>query len=72
MLSLIVQAVFTLDLEKRVIPRCRVVRLLIDNKMVKEKFSLASVLLPAEDTFLDKFINNYEDELPGLMKIYGG
>ncbi|KAL3535614.1 hypothetical protein ACH5RR_004075 [Cinchona calisaya] len=65
-------AVFTLDLEKRVIPRCRVIQLLIDKNLIKKEFSLGSVLLPAEDNFLNKFVINYENELPELMKIYKG
>lgn len=65
-------AALTLDLEKRVIPRCRVIQLLIDKNLVRKGLSIGSFLLQAEDKFLNKFVTNYETELPGLMKIYQG
>ncbi|KAL3529892.1 hypothetical protein ACH5RR_009214 [Cinchona calisaya] len=58
--------------EKRVIPRCRVVKLLSEKGLVKKNKSLSSFLPLTENAFLNKFVHSYEKELPGIMEIYRG
>lgn len=65
-------AALSLDLKRRVVPRCRVIQLLIDKNLVSKSLSISSFLLIAEDKFLNKFVANYEKKLPGLLKIYQG
>ncbi|XP_010545033.1 PREDICTED: transcription termination factor MTERF8, chloroplastic [Tarenaya hassleriana] len=60
------------SLEKRIIPRCSVIRVLVSKGLVNEDWSLASVLAPVEDVFLDKFVTKYAEQVPELMLVYRG
>ncbi|KAJ4828500.1 hypothetical protein Tsubulata_012465 [Turnera subulata] len=59
------------SLEKRTIPRCRVVNVLV-SKGLKEGFRLNSVLPPTEKDFLRRFVTRFEEEVPELMSVYRG
>lgn len=56
------------SLDKRIIPRCSVVKMLASKGMVKEDWSLTSLLVPVEKVFLEKLVIKYEEELPELME----
>nr|XP_043636139.1 uncharacterized protein LOC122607268 [Erigeron canadensis]XP_043636140.1 uncharacterized protein LOC122607268 [Erigeron canadensis] len=58
-----------LSLEKRVKPRCKVWEMLKDKKLIPSKPSLASLLVYSELKFL-KFLERFENELPGLIETY--
>ncbi|CAA7044206.1 unnamed protein product [Microthlaspi erraticum] len=60
------------SLEKRIIPRCSVIKVLAAKGMVKEDWSLTSLLVPVEKVFLEKLVIKYEEELPELMDVYRG
>ncbi|EEF41626.1 conserved hypothetical protein [Ricinus communis] len=60
------------SLEKRIVPRCRVIRVLMNKRLVKEDVSLASVLLPVEQCFLDRFVTRFAEEIPRLLSVYEG
>lgn len=60
------------SLEKRIIPRCSVTKVLVSNGLVKEDWSLTSLLVPVEKVFLEKLVIKYEEELPELMNLYLG
>ncbi|OAY49565.1 transcription termination factor MTERF8, chloroplastic [Manihot esculenta] len=60
------------SLEKRIIPRCRVIRVLMSKRLIKDDLSLASVLLPVEKCFLERFVTKFEEEVPELLSIYEG
>lgn len=60
------------SLEKRTIPRCSVFQVLLSKKLIKEDFSLTTVLLPVEKRFLERFVIKYEDEVPELFSVYQG
>ncbi|EEF41625.1 uncharacterized protein LOC8287161 [Ricinus communis] len=60
------------SLEKRIVPRCRVIRVLMNKGLVKKDVSLATVLVPTEKCFLDRFVIKYEEEVPLLLRVYEG
>ncbi|XP_010491409.1 PREDICTED: uncharacterized protein LOC104768995 [Camelina sativa] len=60
------------SLEKRIIPRCSVAKVLVSKGLVKEDWSLSSLLVPVEKVFLEKLVFKYEEELPELMDLYQG
>ncbi|KAM1248704.1 hypothetical protein ACFX2G_032142 [Malus domestica] len=64
--------VLCFSLEKRIIPRCLVVKVLLMKGLVDEDLSLAYVLLPAEIKFLERFVTRYTDQVPQLSSVYDG
>lgn len=57
------------NFEKRIVPRCGVVKVLVDKGLVKE-YNLMSILVRTEKQFLDKFVRKHEDVLPELKDEY--
>lgn len=64
--------VLCFSFEKRVIPRCSVVKVLLNKGLLDEGLSLAYVLLLAEKQFLDRFVIRYTKHLPQLSSVYEG
>ncbi|XP_031268384.1 uncharacterized protein LOC116126846 [Pistacia vera] len=62
----------TLSLEKRIIPRYRVFRVLLLNDLIKKKFGLSYVLNSSEKVFADNFLSKYQEQVPQLFDIYQG
>ncbi|XP_031271556.1 transcription termination factor MTERF2, chloroplastic-like [Pistacia vera] len=62
--------VFLMTLEKRIIPRCLVIKVLQSKGLVKKNLSLGPFLRPVEKLFLDRFVTKYLDQVPKLMNIY--
>ncbi|KAJ4960655.1 hypothetical protein NE237_020565 [Protea cynaroides] len=62
--------VFLLSLEKRTIPRCLVLQILITKGLIKKDLCLAAALIPTEERFLKKFVTEYQEEAPQLLKVY--
>ncbi|XVF72560.1 hypothetical protein PTKIN_Ptkin12aG0131100 [Pterospermum kingtungense] len=60
------------SLERRIIPRCSVFRILLSEGLVKDDFSLTTVLLPVEKRFLERFVIKYLEEVPELLSVYQG
>lgn len=60
------------SLEKRIVPRCSVVQVLLSKGLVKEDLSLATVLVPVEKLFLERFVTRYKEEVPRLLDVYQG
>lgn len=58
------------SLERRIGPRCAVIKVLLNKGLLKRDFSLSTFLLPPEERFLDKFVVGYQDEVPELMSVY--
>jgi mTERF domain-containing protein len=58
------------NIENRIKPRCRVIKLLISKGFLKESISLGSFLLAGETLFVEKFVSKYEDKVPELLRIY--
>ncbi|XP_044494822.1 uncharacterized protein LOC123217760 [Mangifera indica] len=60
------------SLEKRIIPRCSVLRVLLFKGLIKENINMYSVLVPSEKGFTDKFLFRYQEQVPQLFDIYQG
>ncbi|KAM7515050.1 hypothetical protein LguiA_004633 [Lonicera macranthoides] len=65
-------AVLFYNLENRIIPRCRVIKVLISEGILKKDTSLGTFLMPSENQFLERFVSNYEDKVPELLDVYRG
>ncbi|KAK4775572.1 hypothetical protein SAY87_023533 [Trapa incisa] len=63
-------AILFFSLERRIIPRWAVIKVLLNRGLLKKDFSLSTFLLPPEERFLDKFVVGYTDEVPELMSVY--
>jgi mTERF domain-containing protein len=61
---------FSMSVEKRIIPRALIVQFLLKNGLREEKSSLASPFIVSDKKFRDKFINRYEEESSYLLKLY--
>ncbi|OWM87216.1 transcription termination factor MTERF8, chloroplastic [Punica granatum] len=62
-------AILFFSLEKRIIPRCEVIKVLLKKGLLKRDFSLSTFLLPPEERFLDRFVEGYQEEAPELMSV---
>lgn len=58
------------SLEKRVIPRCSVLSVLIAKGLIKT-ITLYNLKIP-EDRFCAKFVEGYKDQVPDVVEAYGG
>lgn len=52
------------------IPRCRLVKILLENGLFKKDLSSGSILLCSEKCFLDKFVKKYQYDVAGLTDSY--
>ncbi|KAA8546885.1 hypothetical protein F0562_003314 [Nyssa sinensis] len=60
------------SMEKRVIPRYRVLQLIKVKRLLKKEPSFISVLILPEDEFLEKFISRFRDNAEELLVTYRG
>ncbi|KAF2322043.1 hypothetical protein P3X46_010411 [Hevea brasiliensis] len=58
------------SLERRIKPRCSVVRVLLLKGLIKADVYLSSVLRPSEKLFLERFVIKYQEHVPDLLDIY--
>ncbi|KAK1295065.1 hypothetical protein QJS10_CPA16g01096 [Acorus calamus] len=58
------------DLEKRVIPRCSVLQVLLSKDLIKKDMKWTTALKLTEKQFLERFVAKYEEEAPELMRTY--
>ncbi|CAK8572245.1 unnamed protein product [Lathyrus sativus] len=63
-------AVFSLSLEKRIIPRASVVQFLLNNGLRNNNASLTTPFTVPEKVFLDRFIKRFEKESSYLLNLY--
>ncbi|RVW61788.1 hypothetical protein CK203_063336 [Vitis vinifera] len=63
--------VFLRSLEKKIIPRCSVVKVLQMKGLVKKDLCLG-ILGCSEENFFDKFVVKYEQDVPELLNVYQG
>ncbi|KAJ4975554.1 hypothetical protein NE237_000660 [Protea cynaroides] len=59
--------VLTFSLGMRIIPRCSVIQVLLSNGLIAD-FSLATIVISSEKSFLKKYVTKYEVEVPELLK----
>ncbi|KAF2296003.1 hypothetical protein GH714_035631 [Hevea brasiliensis] len=67
-----VPIVLCYSLEKRIVPRCSVVEVLLLKGLVKGEINLSNVLAITEKCFLDLFVIKYQEEVPQLLSIFRG
>ncbi|KAJ8899928.1 hypothetical protein K2173_019633 [Erythroxylum novogranatense] len=60
------------SLENRMIPRFRVVKLLQSKGLIKEDWSISSLLFPSENVFLRRYVTKFTEEIPELLSVYKG
>ncbi|KDP37144.1 hypothetical protein JCGZ_06200 [Jatropha curcas] len=60
------------SLEKRIVPRCSVVRVLILKGLIKPDISLKYILQSSEKNFLDMFVIKYQEQVPELSDVLLG
>ncbi|KAA8540701.1 hypothetical protein F0562_024380 [Nyssa sinensis] len=61
-----------LSLEKRIIPRCSVLQLLISKDLINGKISLIHAFKMTEKMFVGKFVSKYEDVIPEVVEAHQG
>ncbi|XP_068344688.1 transcription termination factor MTERF15, mitochondrial-like [Pyrus communis] len=64
--------VLGLSLERRLIPRCSVVKVLLLKGLMNDNLNLGSVLKPTDKQFLEMFVKRYLGEVPRLLSVYQG
>ncbi|KAG5561015.1 hypothetical protein RHGRI_004140 [Rhododendron griersonianum] len=64
--------VLTFSLEKRIIPRCLVVQVLLSRNKIQENVKLSTVLTYKENEFLQRYVTRYKDETPEVLDAYQG
>ncbi|KAJ8749563.1 hypothetical protein K2173_026212 [Erythroxylum novogranatense] len=60
------------SLEHRMIPRFRVVNLLQSKGLIKEDWSMRSLLFPNENMFMWRYVIKFTEETPELKSVYKG
>ncbi|KAJ7977516.1 Transcription termination factor like [Quillaja saponaria] len=65
-------AVLNFSLEKRIIPRCLVIRLLWTKGLINRNTHCSTVIMLSEKYFLSRFVTKYEEDVPNLLDIYSG
>ena len=61
-----------LNFEKRVVPRCSVVKVLLLKGLVKKDMRSSTFLKLTERDFLDKYVIKHQDNVPQLLDLYQG
>ncbi|XP_058004460.1 uncharacterized protein LOC110667879 isoform X2 [Hevea brasiliensis] len=67
-----VPSILCRSLEKGIMPRCSVVRVLLLKGLIKADIHLSSVLIPSEKSFLESFVIKHQEQLPQLLDLYQG
>ncbi|KAL5561534.1 hypothetical protein UlMin_031281 [Ulmus minor] len=67
-----VPSVLYFSLEKRIIPRCLVIRVLLSKGLIKEELPLSTTFVAANKYFLAKFVVKYQENVPELSSIFHG
>ncbi|XP_077247624.1 uncharacterized protein LOC143887423 [Tasmannia lanceolata] len=63
--------ILLLSLEKRIVPRCSVLRILLSNDLIKKK-SINTALSLTEEDFLKRFMTKYQEKVPEILEVYQG
>ncbi|XP_052178323.1 uncharacterized protein LOC127792033 [Diospyros lotus] len=59
-------------LEKRIMPRCAVIKVLRERGLVKKDICLSTILVCGEKSFLGLYVRRYKNDVPGLMGVCMG
>ncbi|XP_026427586.1 uncharacterized protein LOC113323483 [Papaver somniferum] len=60
------------SLKWRIIPRCSIIKILVSRGLIKKHISLSTLTTMVDESFVEKFVKKYEEEVPGVMKIFQG
>ncbi|KAG2676133.1 hypothetical protein I3843_12G038100 [Carya illinoinensis] len=61
-----------LSLEKRIIPRCSVLQLLMSKGLIKEDTGILQMFRMTKKKFFEKLVKRYENEVPDVIRAYQG
>ncbi|RWR79668.1 Mitochodrial transcription termination factor-related [Cinnamomum micranthum f. kanehirae] len=64
--------ILLLSIDKRIVPRCSVVCLLMSEGLVKKDLRIYSVLQLNENSFYEKFVSKFQERVPKVLKAYEG
>ncbi|RWR79673.1 Mitochodrial transcription termination factor-related [Cinnamomum micranthum f. kanehirae] len=64
--------ILLLSIDKRIVPRCSVVCLLMSEGLVKKDLRIYSVLQLNENSFYEKFVSEFQEGVPKVLKAYEG
>ena len=64
--------VLSFSLEKRIIPRCSVIQILLAKGLLKNDLSPSTILRFSERCFLERFVIKFQDDVPELRDVYWG
>ncbi|KAK0580575.1 hypothetical protein LWI29_003694 [Acer saccharum] len=67
-----VPTVLGYSLEKRIIPRCSIIRVLVLKGLINKETPLSTILVISDQRFLDTFVTKYQDEASQLSDIFQG
>jgi mTERF domain-containing protein len=62
--------VLCFSLEKRIIPRCSVVQILLSKGLIKKDLSVSTFLGPVEKFFLERYVTKFQKRCPQLLSVY--
>jgi len=60
------------SLEKRIIPRCSVLQLLISKRLIKKDTNIVHVWTMSEKNFVEKLVYKYQNEVPDVVRAHQG
>ncbi|XP_040990508.1 uncharacterized protein LOC121237717 [Juglans microcarpa x Juglans regia] len=60
------------SLEKRIIPRCSVLQILMSKCLIKEDTSILHTFRMTEKTFVEKLVKKYQNEVPDVIRAHQG
>jgi len=60
------------SLEKRIIPRCSVLQLLISKRLIKENTNIFHAIRMSENKFVEKLVSKYQNEVPDVVRAHQG
>lgn len=61
-----------LSLDKRIVPRCSVLQILLSKGLVKSDLNICSVLNQNKTHFLKHYVIKFQENVPDVLKAYGG
>ncbi|KAK2441510.1 transcription termination factor MTERF15, mitochondrial [Trifolium repens] len=67
-----IPAILNRNLEKTIMPRCAVVKILKSRGLIKSSLRLSSFLIISEKTFLERYVTPFQKDLPLVLAVYEG
>lgn len=67
-----VPCILRYSLEKRIIPRCSVIKVLHAKGLMKGKLVMSTVLIASDKVFLNRYVAKHHETVPQLMDIFHG